>query len=262
MRADWYEFPGWYDILHTPGTAREVDGLSRIEERFSTAKGKRVWLEPACGTGRYLRVAAGRGIGVIGFDRSARMIDYAKASFKKREIHGELFVGDMTKFTTKRRAALAFCPINTIRHLQSDADVLAHLACVRRALAPGAVYAVGVETCRYGVDFPAEDIWEGRRGVVHVKQMVQYLPPKKKERVERVISHLVITTPRRAEHLDSTYDLRSYSESEWSRLVTKAGWHVLGICDGDGNDALRTGRGAVVGGYGVYVLTPHPRGRL
>lgn len=256
MRADWYDFPGWYDILHSAGTAREVDGLSRIEKRFSKAKGQSVWLEPACGTGRYLRVAAGRGIGVIGFDRSAKMIDYARASLKSRGLRGEVFVGDMTGFTTRRRATLAFCTINTIRHLRSDAEMLAHFACVRRALAPGGVYAVGTETCRYGVDFPSEDIWEGRRGVVHVKQAVQYLPPKRGERIERVISHLVITTPRGVEHLDSTYDLRAYSAAEWASLLNRAGWRVVAICDGDGRDALRGPRGTVVGGYGVYVLAP------
>ncbi|MBL8747219.1 MAG: class I SAM-dependent methyltransferase [Phycisphaerae bacterium] len=256
MRADWYEFPGWYDILHAAGTAREVDGLSRMEERFSEARGRRVWFEPACGTGRYLRVAAGRGIGVIGLDRSAKMIEYARSSLRNRGLRGELIVGDMTKFRTRRKATFAFCPINTIRHLRSDSAMLAHFACVRCVLLTGGVYAVGIETCRYGEEFPSEDVWEGRRGAAHVRQTVQYLPGKRGRRAERVISHLAITTPRGVQHLDSRYDLRTYSFEQWSRLIARAGWTCVAVCNGDGDDAMRGPHGAVVGDYGVHILKP------
>lgn len=260
MRADWYDFPGWYDILHAPGTAREVSGLERIERRFGTAPGRRVWFEPACGTGRYLRVAAGRGIRVIGLDRGERMIEYTRDTFARRRLRGEFLIGDMTCFRLRERCTFAFCTINTIRHLASDRDMLAHLSCVRRALAPGGVYAVGIETSRYGLDFPSEDVWKGRRGSAQVVQAVQYLPPKRGARREHVISHLTITTPLRDEHLTSTYDLRSYSEGEWAALLKRARWRVLGVCDADGRNALRTARGSVVGGYGIYVLSPSDHG--
>lgn len=260
MRADWYDYPGWYDILHSPGTAEEVTGLERIERRFGCARGPgRLWLEPACGTGRYLRVAVGRWIGVVGFDLGRRMIEYARVSFVRRRLRGRFFVADMTAFAVPRRATFAFCPINSLRHLPSDRAMLDHFACMRRALTPGAVYAVGVETCRYGIDFPTEDTWEGRRGRVRVRQFVQYLPPRRRERMERVISHLLITTPTREQHLTSTYDLRAYSESEWSRLLERAGWTTIAICDAAGRDAPRGPRGSVVGGYGVHVLTPNRR---
>lgn len=255
MTGDWYDYPAWYDILHAAGTAREVTGLERIEARYCTARG-RLWLEPACGSGRYLRTAAGRGIRVIGFDRSEGMIDYARTMMKRRSERARFFVADLADFASPARATFAFCPINTIRHLPSDRAMLAHFACVRRALASGGVYALGIETCRYGLEFPSEDIWEGRRGRVHVQQAVQYLPPGRGERIERVISHLTIRTPTVARHLDSRYDLRAYSDAELFRLLAKARWRVLGVCDADGHDALRGPRGRIVGGYGLYVLAP------
>ena len=60
---DWYRLPAWYDILHAAGTAEEVDGLEAIASRWvrPASRGPMRWLEPACGTGRYLRVIAGRG---------------------------------------------------------------------------------------------------------------------------------------------------------------------------------------------------------
>ena len=63
-----YDDPAVYDILHTPGTAREIDVLEFIEATCGQPGGR--WYEPACGTGRYLRVAAGRGRRVGGTLRS------------------------------------------------------------------------------------------------------------------------------------------------------------------------------------------------
>lgn len=252
---DWYRHPSWYDILHSPGTAGEVDGLERIERRFSRrplAPG-RVWLEPACGTGRFLRVAAGRGRRVIGIDLGREMIEYARASFARRGLRGRFVLGDIARFRSPARADFAFCLINTLRHLPTDASMLDHFACMARALKPGGVYAVGLECSRYGRQFPSEDVWEGRRGTVRVQQVVQYRPPTARSRREWVHSHLTITSPGAERHLDSAYDLRAYSEREWSRLVARSAMREIGRCDPDGSDCL-LGPAGVVGGYAVRVL--------
>jgi SAM-dependent methyltransferase len=260
MSDDWYEHPSVYDILHAAGTAEEVTGLERIERRFSRSVrgGRRRWLEPACGSGRYLRVAAGRGVRVMGFDRERRMVEYAREGFRRRGLRGDHWVADLERFRAPVRATFAFCPINTLRHLGSDGAVLAHLGCMRRALAPGAVYAVGLETCRYGVDFPSEDVWEGSRGRVHVHQLISYRPATRRVRAERVHSILTITTPGGSRELITRYTLRSYSFGEWRGLVRRAGWRILGMCDARGADALVGPSGEPVGGYALYVLGPVP----
>ncbi|MDX2115350.1 MAG: class I SAM-dependent methyltransferase [Planctomycetota bacterium] len=265
MKADWYEFPGWYDILHTPGTALELKGLERIEWAHVGAVRRRRWLEPACGTARLLRLAARRGITVAGFDRSERMIEYARQSFASRGLRGALFVADMTDFALpgpRRPATFAFCTINTLRHLPSDAAMLAHFERVRAALHPAGVYAVGLETCRYGLEFPSEDVWTGSRGGAKVTQVVQYQPPTRADRRERVVSHLSIqlrgsgTARSRTEHLDSTYDLRSYSHAQWLELVDRARWRIVAVCDPMGDPAMLGPRGHVIGGYALWVLAP------
>lgn len=255
-----YEFPVLYDILHTPGTAQEVDGLQRLERRFVPKAllraPKRRWLEPACGTARYLRVAAGRGIRVAGFDSSPDMIRDARARLRARGFKGDLFVADMAAFAPRAKASFAFCTINTIRHLMSDAALLAHLRCMARALAPGGVYAVGIETSRYGIDFPAEDVWHGARGRTHVTQVVQYTPPTRARRLERVTSHLSVQTPSGTRSEDTGYWLRAYSHRQWATVVAKARWDVLGLCAPTGDDALLGPRGHPIGGYAIWVLRP------
>ncbi|MEM7623060.1 MAG: class I SAM-dependent methyltransferase, partial [Planctomycetota bacterium] len=140
IEAGFYDDPVVYDILHTPGTAREVDGLTRIARRFVSAPSGAAlrWLEPACGTGRYLRVAAKRGAQAIGFDESAAMVAYASER-APRNMH--VYTAGMETFVGAGCEAgsigFAFNLINTFRHLMDDAAAAAHLREMRAALCDG-----------------------------------------------------------------------------------------------------------------------------
>ncbi|MBK7403044.1 MAG: class I SAM-dependent methyltransferase [Phycisphaerales bacterium] len=96
-RSGLYDDPEIYDILHAPGTRAEVDGLEAIEGRYvdrSRCGGARRWLEPACGSGRYIREAARRGIEAVGFDLSPGMIEYARRHAGRGGRGGRLLRGE------------------------------------------------------------------------------------------------------------------------------------------------------------------------
>lgn len=260
--AGFYEDPSIYDILHTPGTAREVDGLERIADRFCRTKGgakgraRNTWLEPACGTGRYLRVIAGRGKRAVGFDASEAMVAYVRERGARRSTSGiRVFAAAMESFVGPECRAgsigFAFNLINSFRHLMTDDAALAHLSEMRRALAVGGVYVVGISVTVYGVEHPSEDVWTARRGRTGVTQIVQYEPGTPGARVEQVLSHLIIERPSGTTHVDSRYELRSYDAEEWHRLIARAGFRVAGIVDELGDDAEPTELG-----YRLYVLSP------
>lgn len=262
-RSGLYDDPHIYDILHAPDTSEEVDGLEAIERRFVpqalTAR-RRVWLEPACGTGRYLREAAARGIDVVGFDLSEAMIDFAKGHAPPPLPGvgtGKYLVGDMTDFAPRvgrSRATFAFNLINTIRHLPSDDAMLAHFDQVARVLAPGGVYLVGLSLTAYGREAPSEDVWIGARGRVRVTQVVQFIPPRwegnPRTRSEQVISHLTIDRPGGNEHRDSAYRLRTYSLDQWLALLKRSHLRVVDVVDEVG-ESLPAGDG----GYFLFVLS-------
>lgn len=235
---DWYDFPSWYDILHTPGTADEVDGLERTARRFLGGHPGATWLEPACGSGRYLRVAARRGRRVVGLDLNAAMIDYARTRIAGTGRRVSLTRADMTDFTLAPglRADFAFCLINTVRHLHTDRAMLAHLACMARALRPGGVYALGLSVTDYGREFPSEDVWVGVRGRCRVHQLVQFEPPTARGRMERVITHLTVTTPAAERHIDSTYGLRAYSGPQWATIIGRSAMELVAVVDERGDD--------------------------
>lgn len=249
-----YSDPPAYDILHTPGTAEEVTDLQCIADRYVTARGKPLWLEPACGTGRYLRVAAARGTRCLGFDLDQGMVGYANTSFQRRNLPARAFAADMTDFADqlgRDRPTFAFNTINTFRHLHTDQQALDHIEQTARALRPGGVYLVGISLALYNAEFPSEDVWEAARGPCHVHQLVQYLPADEHERLERVYSVLTITTPTTERHEPSSYALRSYSPEQWQALLERSAMKLVASTDELGNP-----REPEAPGYNLFVLSP------
>lgn len=260
---DWYDHPQWYDILHGPGTAAEARGLERVARAYAGSKGERLtFFEPACGTARHLRHLARMGHHTVGLDRSAAMLDYARPKLEALDPEARLVEGDMAAFSAAEvgvaspgGADMAFCLVNSVRHLPSDGAMVEHLRRVASCLRPGGVYALGIGLTVYGIEGESEDVWRGKRGPCEVTQMVQYLPASAEERVERVVSQLAAVTPTRETHIEHSYGLRSYNGEEWGAVLDAAGMRVLGIVDEEGCDVDWDWRGGVMG-YGVFVLAP------
>jgi SAM-dependent methyltransferase len=266
--ALFYSLPEIYDILHSPGTLGEVKGLEKIAGRFVVSRPLKdqTWLEPACGSGRYLRAAAARGRRVVGFDLEPAMVAYAKRSIRelRRRRQGRrggravpaarIFMGDMTRFADHLKPAsvdFAFNLINSIRHLDSDTAMLAHFRGIARVLRPGGVYAVGLSLSSYDHEIPTEDVWVGRRGRSEVKQVVQYLVPTRRKRSEPVISHLTVTRGPRTQELDFTYTLRSYDTRQWERLIARSPLKIMATVDEQGGDLA-----IYEPGYAIFILAP------
>ncbi len=224
-----YPAPAIYDILNTPGTRAEVEAFERVLRNLDVAGGRDLlWFEPACGTGRYLRLIRRRGHQVAGFDANAAMLAYARG---RRELTGApLFQADMAAFLAAANKAgiapgsvdVALNPVNSLRHLTSDRALVAHLDQMAVLLKPRGVYIVGISLTDYGRLEPEEDLWEGARGRCRVRQLVNYLPPEPgtpRARVETVVSHLSVIRPRGTTHLDQHYDLRTYDQGQWEAVI-------------------------------------------
>ncbi|MBL8877184.1 MAG: class I SAM-dependent methyltransferase [Phycisphaerae bacterium] len=252
-----YQDPLIYDILHEPGTPLEVRSLATIWRRVAEGSPRTV-LEPACGTGRYLERFADAGWKCLGFDIDPAMVRFASARLPQDG--SRVWRGRLDNFGSRvgpGSVGLAFCPINSIRHVESDGEMVRHLKAIRRVLAPSGVYAVGISLSAYGLEAPTEDVWSGKRGSVHVKQVVSYTPATggRSGRGERVDSVLEIRRGRRIQVRSSTYSLFSYSRAQWERVIARSGLRAIGMVNeyASGFDPGRIG-------YAIWLLArpDHP----
>jgi SAM-dependent methyltransferase len=233
-RASYYADPLVYHVLHLHGTKAETRVFERIARRHATnAKtGPLRWLEPASGSGRYLHALAERGHTGTGVDLLEPMNRFAVEEAQRLGLKGLSFTtAPMEDFNVPAASFdVALNPINSVRHLMTDRAVLAHLACIKRALRPGGVYIVGVEVNPTGMAQPSEDVWKGRIAGLSVHQFVSYVPPEGRSRRETAMSHKTIIEGRgrnkRERHIDSVYHLRTYTKPQWEKLLTTAGFEV------------------------------------
>ncbi|MBS0189937.1 MAG: class I SAM-dependent methyltransferase [Planctomycetes bacterium] len=253
-----YTDPEIYDILHAPGTNAEVATFVHLWNRLAREAPKTA-LEPACGTGRCLQVLRRRGFRVRGFDISLPMIRYAR---RRHGLGSAVFVAGLDDFAQRIRPGsigLALCPINSIRHVASDAEMIRHLRAVARVLHPGGVYAVGISLSAYGLEAPTEDVWRGSRAGVGVKQIVSYTPAAgergARRRAENVVSVLEVRRGRKVDVRSSSYSLLSYSRGQWESVIGRSGLRVLGIVN---EQSRNFDPGAI--GYAIWVLArpEHP----
>lgn len=247
-----YHLPSYYDILNTPGTFEDIDLYERIAHRFRIRP--RRWLEPGCGTGRNLRVLSGRGYQTTGFDCDQDMLDYARESLRRRGLTSQLFCAGMEHFVDQLQDArfdIAINPHSTIRHLLTERDTISHFHQIAESLRPRGLYIVGISLARYGKDFKETDLWLSARGRCHVRQEIQYSPPKRGQRFETVDSLLTITRPSGTQQHNDGYRLRTYSQKQWHSTLANSGLNILAVLDENGRD---------IGGrhlpYFLYVLTP------
>lgn len=254
-----YDLPRIYDILHIPGTKEDVQSTFDIADRWVTAPAtpRGNWLEPACGSGRLLISAATRGVRGTGVDLNAAMLRFARdatpAKLKQLLRFAKRDMCYLEGLSRPQSFDYAFIPINTIRHLRTDVLMIRHFNSVASLLKQGGVYVIGMSLSAYGVEADNEDRWEGRLGKTRVIQNVQYLPAPggrgPKARFERVISHLTIYEGTKVQHVDDTYELRSYDLEQWVRLIEKSSLRLLEVVNEGGVPIAPSEPG-----YSIFVL--------
>jgi hypothetical protein len=110
--------------------------------------GTRRVLEPFCGNARYARAFVDRGVEYWGVERSAAMLSLAERGERVHLIQDDARTLDIRGV----QFDLAWCPINSIRHLLNDDDLIAHLQNVNRHLVRNGLYVVETDlTCRDGL---------------------------------------------------------------------------------------------------------------
>jgi SAM-dependent methyltransferase len=165
-----YDHPRYYDILFGFDRSKEAGFYERTFARCGVVRDERV-LEVGAGPARVARLLARRGWHLTALDRSAAMLDLARAEAAAEGVALETLCADMTAFSAEGAFAAAFNPLSSFRLLHSDNEADAHLRCVAAALRPGGVYVLDIAfVATEGEPSHTTDAgWEMSRGGVTVR---------------------------------------------------------------------------------------------
>jgi len=164
--VNWYDRADEYDILFGWDPARECDFVLGASARWGIPEPRRI-LEPFCGSARLIGAMPGF---AVGLDLNPHMLRIARHRARVVRADAARFAFAEGSFD------LAFCLIDSFRHLHTEDEAHSHLACMGRALRPGAVYVLGLEVTGdvAGGDH-TEETWSMERDGVRIDAKVQGL---------------------------------------------------------------------------------------
>lgn len=182
-------------------------------------------LEPGCGSGRVLEPLARRGVEAVGIDRSAAMVELARA----RGL--EAVVADMTDFDLGRTFDGAVCPINTLGHL-TPYDLTRHLERMARHLPSAARYLIQLQI---GGE-PHSSQWEANG--VRVTWTTEHVDRAAGRQRER--SRIETST---GEVVEEVHELTLWTPAAWAAAVAASPFAETALYDGaqDGYPGVEPG---------------------
>lgn len=230
MDCSLYNAPRYYDIAFGWDPAGEARILEDLFARYAGGEVRRL-LEPACGSGRLLRVFAERGYRVLGYDANPAMAAYA-AERSGGGAHPDLEVrrAGMTDFAADRVFDAAYNVINSLGYLTADAEIVEHFRRTAAALRPGGVYVVQA-SCAYR-ELPDEPgIWNAARDGVRVRTCWGVVEQDRARRLSRERCRLEIDDNGRNLVIEERHELRLWLSAELHALAAAGGLGVCGVHD-------------------------------
>jgi len=141
-----YDSPDLYELACAyRDVPAEVDALERWYARHADPEGSsgpRSVLELAAGPAEHALEFARRGVPATALDLSPAMCAYAEQKASAAGLGLDVVRADMRDFKLAEPVALAVTMLNSACHLMTLDDLVAHLAAVSQAVAPGGLYII------------------------------------------------------------------------------------------------------------------------
>ncbi len=218
--TSWYDYPQYYDLGFRDNSKLETKFFEAAFERFVPGKVKRV-LEPGCGTGRLVFELAKLGYQVTGLDLNAKALGYCQKRLHRRGLDADLVVGDMTDFSFPEKFDAAINPLNTFRHLTTEAQAVKHLKLVAQHLRPGGIYILGLHLLPPDADLEGTERWTVKQGKTKATFSLSVIDSSRRTRIENLKITMNIHRPSGKIRLVDEFPLRMYSASQIKSLFAK-----------------------------------------
>ena len=221
-RANLYDHPKYYDLVFGSDWKAEYDFLIDVFRKYRPDAVKTLF-EPACGTGRLLFKLAKAGYSVAGNDTNPHAVAFCNKRLKKHGRPETAVVGDMADFTLGEPVDACFNMINSVRHLQTEAEIEGHLNCVADALKPGGLYILGLHLTPEDDDWEGEETWHARRGQLSIISDLRTASFDRAARMETLDMTFDVRTPSARFVMKDEMRYRTYTRHELKALLDRVG---------------------------------------
>ena len=226
--GSWYDHPQYYDMAFREDTGLEADFIEAAGRKYCGFPIRRL-LEPACGSGRLVVELAARGYRVTGIDLNEPALKYLRQRLARRKVKAKVVHGDMTQFTLPQPVDIAYCFLNSFRHLLSESAARNHLQCVARNLRPGGLYLLGMHLVPPDAHDESIERWVVREGRTQVSTDLRVASTDHRRRVEKMRVSLLVRRGEKLWRFRSEFELRLYNAAQIRRLF--AGVPEFELCD-------------------------------
>ncbi|WP_417744214.1 class I SAM-dependent methyltransferase [Rosistilla oblonga] len=220
MQKSLYDYPQYYDLAFRDETDDEADFIEAAWAKFGDGPLKHL-LEPGCGSGRLVVELARRGYDVTGFDLSEPALRYTRSRLRRIDRTAEVLNADMIDFSLPRKFDMAYCTMNTFRHLLTENDARSHLQMVADHLRPGGLYLLGFHLMPPDADEECIERWRGSSGKTSVCFTLRVLDFSRRTRLESLRISMLAKTPRGEIRGRSEFQLRLYKAAQFKTLIAK-----------------------------------------
>ena len=238
-----YNHPEIYDIAFSWDLSREIAFFKGVFETHVPFKVTRL-LEPACGSGRFLRVLPEHGFRVTGYDVNPAMVEYAERSVSDAGCleDARILLADMVSSEIPGEFDAAYNSINSFRYLLSDANVIAHLKATGSSLRENGVYIVHLNLAQDG-ELPGigdpGDPWTMERDGIRVETSWEIITEDRKTKLSHEICSFEVEQDDRLEHLEEHHTLRMWLFNDLESLVERSGQFEIVTIYGEDFEELK-----------------------
>lgn len=241
MKPKLYDLPQVYDIAFSWDFSQEIAFFKTVFESEVPFQVEHV-LEPACGSGRFLRALPVIGFRVTGYDSNSSMVQYPQQSV---EVAGfqeqvEVVLADMVSAKFGHRFDAAFNSINSFRYLLTDADVASHLKLTGSSLRDGSIYIVHMNFA-YDGDLPdgQPSPWTVEREGMRVKTSWEILEEDHNSKLSHEMATFEVETEESLEHFEEPHTLRLWLFEDFRDLVQRSGRFMIAKMFGEDYEELK-----------------------
>jgi SAM-dependent methyltransferase len=220
--VDCYDVPQYWDLAFDEDTLDEAEFIAAAAAKYCDFPLKSLY-EPGCGGGRLVVQMARRGYAVQGIDLSQSSVEYANSRLQTEQFPESVSVGDMRTYRVKPQVDIAYCFVNTFRHLLTEEDAVQHLQSVAASLRPGGLYLLGLHMLPPDADEEDDEEWSVTQGDVTVNMRLDAFDCDRELRLETLRFQMEVLDPGHPQALQfaSDYRMRIYEADQMLSLLAK-----------------------------------------